>query len=111
MGAASHVMELFFVFGTLNTPDVADMMRVPGTDDEIRLSQAMMTAWSSFARCGDPNHAGLPEWPLYEPEHRRTMFLDLHPRIVDLPFDAIRSAWTGIVDTCIYGPDNSHITR
>jgi para-nitrobenzyl esterase len=102
MGAASHVMELYFVFGTLNTPDVADIMRVPGTDDEVRLSKVMMTAWSSFARTGNPNHSALPEWPSYEREHRATMFFDLQSRVVNLPFDAMRSAWMGIVDTSIY---------
>jgi para-nitrobenzyl esterase len=101
IGAASHVMELYFVFGTLKTTDIADMMQVPGTDEEVRLSQAMMTAWTFFARTGNPNHPGLPEWQSYEPEHRATMFFDLQPQVVNLPFDTIRSSWMSIVDSAI----------
>ena len=100
--AASHVMELYFVFGTLKTTDVAEMMQVPGTEEELRLSQAMMTAWTTFARTGDPNHPGLPEWPPYDLERRSTIFLDLQSRAVDLPMDAIRSTWMGIVNSSIF---------
>jgi para-nitrobenzyl esterase len=77
------------------------MMRVEGTDEEVRLSLAMMAAWTSFAATGDPNHVGLPEWPPYEPERRATMFFDLTSRIMDLPFDVIRSAWMRVVDASI----------
>jgi para-nitrobenzyl esterase len=101
MGAASHVLELYFIFGTLKSTDIADMMRVEGTDEEVRLSLAMMAAWTSFAATGDPNHVGLPEWPPYEPERRATMFFDLTSRIMDLPFDVIRSAWMRVVDASI----------
>ena len=101
MGVASHVMELYFVFGTLGTADVAEMMQVPGTEAEMRLSQAMQTAWASFARHGDPQHAGLPDWPAYDLEQRATMFLDLESHVVNRPLDAIRSAWMEIVETTI----------
>lgn len=99
MGVAPHVMELYFVFGSLKTVDVVDMMQVPGTNEEFRLSQMMMNAWASFARTGNPNHSDLPEWPPYELEHRATMLFDLQSRIVDLPLEAIRSAWMRIVDS------------
>jgi para-nitrobenzyl esterase len=101
MGVASHVLELYFVFGSLKTADIAEMMEVPGTDEELRLSAAIMHSWTSFARTGIPNHFSLPEWPTYEPECRATMVFDLQSRIVDLPWDAIRTAWMSIVDTCL----------
>ncbi len=58
--AAMHVLELYFVFGTLGTPDIADMMKVPGDEGERRLSRQMMDAWASFAHTGSPKAAGLP---------------------------------------------------
>jgi para-nitrobenzyl esterase len=101
IGAASHVLELYFVFGTLKTTDIADMMQVPGTDEEIHLSQTIMNAWTAFARTGNPNYPRLPEWPPYETEKRATMFLDLRSRVVNLPFDSIRSVWMSIVDSSV----------
>jgi len=100
--AAVHVMELYFVFGTLGTADIAEAMQIPGTQEEWRLSQAMMAAWTTFARTGDPNHPGLPEWPPYDLERRATLFLDIQSRVVNLPFDEVRSAWMEIADTYIF---------
>jgi para-nitrobenzyl esterase len=101
IGVAPHVMELYFVFGSLKSSDVADLMQVPGTEDEVRLSQAMMRAWTAFARAGDPNHSDLPSWPPYEPERCATMFFDLQSQVKDLPFDVLHSAWMSIIDSTI----------
>ena len=100
-GVAMHVMELYFVFGTLKTTDIAEMMAVEGTDEEVNLSQIMMQAWTSFARTGQPNHSTLVKWPVYEPEQRATMYFELNPRVVNRPLEDIRSAWMQIVQTSI----------
>ncbi len=102
IGAAPHVMELYFVFGNLKTSDVADMMQVTGNDEEVCLSQSMMAAWTTFARTGNPNHPALPEWLPYEPDHRTTMFFNLQSQVKTLPSDPIRSAWMNIVDVTIF---------
>ncbi|MGQ9537764.1 MAG: carboxylesterase/lipase family protein [Actinomycetota bacterium] len=55
-----HGLEILYVFGTLNE------MRLTGLEDvDLSLSEAMMTYWTNFARSGDPNTTGLPEWPPY----------------------------------------------
>lgn len=38
-----------------------------------------MTYWTNFARTGDPNGRGVPEWPVYAPE--RDVWLDLNHSI------------------------------
>lgn len=36
----------------------------------------MSQAWISFAKSGDPNHAGLPQWPEYTPDNGASMIFD-----------------------------------
>jgi para-nitrobenzyl esterase len=47
----------------------------------------------SFVKDGTPRHAGLPEWPSYNPARRATMDLDINSRIVDDPGGEIRQLW------------------
>ncbi|MEL7337200.1 MAG: carboxylesterase family protein, partial [Planctomycetota bacterium] len=54
MGAA-HAAEIGYVFGNLNNPN----------PDDAALSNAFMDYWVQFAKSGDPNLEGQPEWPNY----------------------------------------------
>jgi para-nitrobenzyl esterase len=47
---------------------------VPNSDDK-KLSEIMGDYWVQFARSGNPNRRGLPEWPLYEEGSGRCMEL------------------------------------
>jgi len=53
-----HASELPFVFGRVEALH---------TEAERRMSAAMTAYWVGFATKGDPNRAGLPEWPEYGP--------------------------------------------
>ena len=53
--------------------------------DAQRMAGAMSEALLAFARSGDPNHAGLPHWPQYEPDRRATMLFDAHSTLADDP--------------------------
>ena len=55
--------------GTLDAE--ADLARV--TEQDRSVSRLMIDYWVEFARSGDPNRAGLPEWPAYEPESARVL--------------------------------------
>ena len=66
-GGPSHAAELAYMFGTLGTvrevPDNSDPAVVSQSAPDIKLSDQMVTYWANFARTGNPNGAGLPEWP------------------------------------------------
>jgi len=43
---------------------------------EEQLSATMASYWTNFAKRGDPNGAGLPTWPQYDPTAERYLVLD-----------------------------------
>ncbi len=57
---AFHAAEIFFVFGS-HSP-LAGL-----TEEDEVLTKAMGQYWTNFAKTGNPNGSGLPEWPLYDP--------------------------------------------
>lgn len=91
-GYAFHTLEIPFVFGNLDTKDVAGGS-IEVNENTKTLSKNMMEAWVAFARNGDPNHKGLPEWPRYDIEKRATMMLGIDPKVEYAPDDILRRAW------------------
>jgi para-nitrobenzyl esterase len=57
---ARHAGEIEYVFGTLES-----VPKVTWERGDRALSELMMRYWSNFARSGNPNGAGLPNWPRY----------------------------------------------
>lgn len=72
-GGSSHAAELAFVFGSTQ-PDKQ-------TPSYKYLSNAMMTYWAQFAKTGNPNIKGLPEWPRYRETTDENIVLDATVRV------------------------------
>lgn len=85
---ASHAMEIPFVFDNL------DRMEMTGErPDQHDLAATISEAWLAFARNGDPNGEGLPDWPAYEAASRTTMLFDTPSGAVDDPRSEERTVW------------------
>ncbi len=79
---AGHGSEVSFVFNTLNarwgTPAEA-------TPAEKELARIMNSYWVNFAKTGNPNGAGLPNWPLYNNKHKDMLDVELDGKIISKP--------------------------
>ena len=60
------------------------------------VAHQVVDAAVNFARCGDPNHAGIPRWAPYTPDHRAEMFFDYECRVEQDAWAEERTAWAGI---------------
>ena len=69
-----HGAELPYVFQHLDRQDL------PWTPDDRAIAEAMGTYWTNFVKYGDPNGAGLPEWPAFTDENQAAMIFDGRPR-------------------------------
>lgn len=73
-----HAQDVAYVFQHLNSshPD--------GATDE-RISDAMATYWTNFARKGDPNGKGVPAWSAFSDAHPEVMYFQQTPHPGPVP--------------------------
>ena len=73
-----HCMDIPFA---LHNTQIAGP--VLGTAPELQgLEEKMSTAWATFARTGNPNHPGIPEWKPFTLEARDTMVFNIDTKAV-----------------------------
>jgi len=84
---AYHGTEIPYVF---NTHDAW----LPTDAIDRRLTDAVMDYWVQFARTGDPNLPGRPQWPQYWTEQPRVMEFGDTIQVIP-PVDAALCLWLG----------------
>jgi len=91
---AMHCMEIPFVFDNLEAGKIYTGIS-PAAQ---RLADRMSAAWVAFARTGNPNHRGIPQWPAFNSTDRPTMVFGDDAKVVNDPGREERLALKAIRD-------------
>jgi para-nitrobenzyl esterase len=84
---AYHGAELAYVFGNFYPTGWA------WSPDDRRFSQVMSRYWVNFARTGNPNGPGLPEWPAFDARRPRQMVFDQTMRMAPVAHQPLYDFW------------------
>jgi para-nitrobenzyl esterase len=76
---APHGVDVPYAFENLET------MGRPASDGDRRISDAMATYWTNFAKRGDPNGKGLSVWPPFSDGNPVVMYFAGTPRTGPVP--------------------------
>ncbi|MFJ9708336.1 carboxylesterase/lipase family protein [Streptomyces sp. NPDC101234] len=87
---ACHGLDIPLLFGTFEA-DLANLLWAGAgvTPEAEALSTRFRTAWTAFARTGDPG------WPAYDTTDRSTQVLDTTPAVTAYPEETSRQLWEG----------------
>jgi para-nitrobenzyl esterase len=80
---AGHGSEVSFVFNTLDAPRFGPPSKP--TEAEYELAQKMNQYWINFAKTGNPNGTGLPNWPAYNKQNQDMLDVELDGKIISKP--------------------------
>ena len=75
---AAHAGELSFVFGNFSAA-------MPPSDADNAVADQVSSYWVNFARTGDPNGTGLPQWPAFTNANPQVMNIDDPSKAVPVP--------------------------
>ena len=84
-----HCMELPFVF---DHPDKISSMTGAGSD-RAAIATVMSSTWVAFARTGNPNHSGIPQWAAFNPITWPTMVFGSRTRAEMTPGARSERQW------------------
>jgi para-nitrobenzyl esterase len=89
-GKAMHTIDIPFMFDNI----AMAQGQIGPAPEQLAAAHALAAAMSqmliAYARTGNPNFAGLPDWPAYDLKNRRTMMWERTPRIENDPRGAER---------------------
>lgn len=71
-----HGTDISFVFDNLGVGGFGPPPPPPTPEDK-EVARMMNTYWANFAKTGDPNGEGLPQWPVYSTQ--KNEILDIQP--------------------------------
>jgi len=78
---AAHADDVAFVTGNLEAELDLKPSNISPKDREV--SDLMMDYWVQFAKTGNPNGEGLPEWPAYDPNTSQFLEIGDEIRVLD----------------------------
>lgn len=70
---AFHSLEVPYVFGSLQD---REWRWLPSTADDALLSELLQTYWTNFAKTGNPNASGLPNWPAWNDQAKEFLVVN-----------------------------------
>ncbi len=89
-GKAMHTIDIPFMFDNIAMAEV----QVGSSPEQLAAANALAAAMSGmlihYGRTGNPNHAGLPQWPAYDLKNRSTMIWERAPHVENDPRSAER---------------------
>ena len=93
---AGHGSEVSYVFNTLDAPRFGPPSKP--TETEYELAKKMNQYWINFAKTGNPNGSGLPNWPAFNKQNQDMLDVELNGNTISKPdprkarFDVIEKA-------------------
>jgi para-nitrobenzyl esterase len=79
---AGHGSEVSFVFNTLNARLGQNGETTPS---EKELAMTINRYWVNFAKTGNPNGVGLPNWSLYNNQDQNILDIELDGKVISKP--------------------------
>jgi para-nitrobenzyl esterase len=74
-----HGQDIAYVFKTL------DPSNPETTESDLEISEAMATYWTNFAKYGNPNSDGLPEWQAFSDDNPAVMHFNKKAHMGSIP--------------------------
>ena len=87
---AAHSLEIPFIFDAFDRLPMSMLYNKKNLPEAKALSKIIQGYWIAFAKTGDPNRDGLPEWPKFEPADQKVQILDT----------AVKTQAAGMAEKC-----------